>query len=122
MIRKFDENTKLEYRALQIWQILVGAAHNRQILTYIHVAKLIGYKGSGTLSRQLGHIMYLCDKWRLPPLTIIVVNQEDGKPGCGLILDGDENELREEVYKYDWYNLIPPTTDELAKAWASNQT
>lgn len=120
MIRKFDKNTKLEYRALQIYQILVGAAHNRQILTYGHIADLIGYKGSGTLDRQLGHIMYFCMENNLPPLTIIVVNLTEGKPGGGLILDGDESELREKVYKYNWYNLIPPTTDELAIAWASN--
>ncbi|KAA1160655.1 hypothetical protein EU508_09385 [Pseudoalteromonas fuliginea] len=117
MAHKFDEEPTLESRALQIWQILIGAAHNRQIYTYKIVSELLGYDGSGVLNRQLGHIMYWCQQNKVPPLTILVVNEAKGIPGEGLILEGNESQLREKVYKYDWYNLIPPSLEELSEAY-----
>ncbi len=40
-------------RAQLAWQVLVAAAHNRQVLTYTIVAERIGM-GAGTLAEVLG--------------------------------------------------------------------
>ena len=44
-------------RAMQVWQILVGAAHNRQTLTYGQVAEHFEFEGAGVLSQILNCIM-----------------------------------------------------------------
>jgi hypothetical protein len=46
-------------RAIQIWQVLISAAHNRQVLTYGIVADLIGVgqgrqRGLSRFVRTLG--------------------------------------------------------------------
>ena len=50
MVRKFSDEPILPLRALQIWQILISAAHNRQILTYGMLARMLGYEGAGVLA------------------------------------------------------------------------
>ncbi len=60
--------------------------------------------------------MYYCDQNGLPPLTVIVVNQETGLPGVGLITAEDLNASREEVFGFDWYGLFPPTPEEFDQA------
>ncbi|MGY2226987.1 hypothetical protein ACW9IK_30190 [Pseudomonas gingeri] len=116
-IQYFSTAPNLSGRAAQIWQILVSKAHNRQTMTYLELAGLLGYAGSGTLGRQLGHIMFFCDQNDLPPLTVLVVNTETGLPGSGFKNESEIHELREKVYAYDWFNLIPPSASELSEAW-----
>lgn len=73
MIKYFSNHTSLENRALQIWQILIGFAYERKITTYGEVAEILGYKGAGTMDRQLGHILHFCAQNKLPPLSVLVV-------------------------------------------------
>jgi len=94
-------------RAAQIWQVLVGAACNRQVLTYTLVGDRIGM-GAGTLAGPLGLIMKYCERSGLPPLTVLVVNKETGVPGEGLTTLEELNRDRERVFAYDWYKLVPP--------------
>ena len=120
MVRNFGDEPNHPLRALQIWQILIGVAHNRQIITYGMLADMLGYHGAGTLAQPLGHIMYYCQQNELTPLTILVVNRDTGLPGEGLT--GVElNADRESVFKYDWYSIIPPTTDDLREAYIEGQ-
>ena len=42
------DNEQREARAQQIYQIIISAAHNRQIITYKLLGKLIGIKGGGS--------------------------------------------------------------------------
>lgn len=115
----FSENPTLSTRAVQIWQILVSKSHNRQTMTYTNLADLLGYGGSGTLGRQLGHIMFFCAQNNLPPLTVIVVNSETGLPGDGFQHESEIHALRETVYSYDWFNLVPPSDNDFVHAWES---
>lgn len=116
MPRFFSENSTNPTRAQQIWPILVAAAAERRILTYGMVAHLIGYKVSVALGEPLFHIKHWCEVNALPPLTVIVVNKETGKPGSGMsLVDGDT--AREEVFNYAWYSLVPPTVEELKDAY-----
>jgi putative restriction endonuclease len=120
MVRKFSDEPILPLRALQIWQILISAAHNRQILTYGMLAGMLGYEGAGVLAQPLGHIMYYCQQNKLPPLTILVVNQDTGLPGEGLT-GADLNADRESAFRYDWYSIIPPTPEEFREAYTHGQ-
>ena len=117
MIKHFSDHRTLENRALQIWQILVGFAYARKITTYSEIANILNYEGAGTLNRQLGHIMHLCDQSGLPPLTVLVVNSETGLPGEGFETEGDLHRKREKVFNFDWFDVVPPTAEEFFNAW-----
>ena len=80
MVKLFNDNSTHATRALQIWQILIAKASNRQTLTYGMLAQLLGFKGADVLAPILGHIMFYCQQNNLPPLTVIVVNQKTGLP------------------------------------------
>lgn len=117
MNQYFSEKNTLENRALQIWQILIGFAYERKITTYGEIANILGYKGAGTLDRQLGHILHFCAQNKLPPLSVLVVNSETGLPGDGFDTTGDLHKQREKVFNFDWFDIIPPTPTEFASAW-----
>ncbi len=108
--------TKVE-RATQIWPVLVAAAHNRQVLTYGLLADTIRMgppgKGAGTLAHPLGVIMRYCKANRLPPLTVLVVNKTTGQPGKGLKTIKELHTDRERVFRYRWYEALPPQISEL---------
>jgi hypothetical protein len=94
-------------RAMQVWQILISAAHNRQSLTYGQVAGHLEFEGAGVLSQILDQIMRYCRASKLPPLTCLVVNQESGLPGAGLTTVEDLPREREAVYRKNWFALSP---------------
>ena len=101
-------------RALQIWQVLTGAAHNRQTLTYEILADLIG---SGpitvSVSKPLDFLMKYCDQKGLPQITVLVVQKNSGKPGPGLTTVKDPDAERERVFNYLWFREPPLTVQDL---------
>ena len=116
MTRTFADDSHFHTRALQIWQILIGRAHNRQEITYRDLRHLMGYpEGSyNVLSRCLDPVMRYCQQNNLPPLTVLVVGERTGKPGQGFTAgSGDWNSDRARVFAFDWYSIFPPTPDEL---------
>ena len=121
-VSKFSEIKKRNYYALQIYLILIGAAHFRQTLTYGGVAKMLGFDGAGVLAQILDHILYWCIENNLPPLTSIVVSKNSGRAGEGFIGSDDPISAREAVYEFDWYAIIPPTPDELLTARAAHSS
>lgn len=116
MVKKFEDNPTIPGRAVQIWQILVSKAHNRQIITYGILADYLGLAGAIILAQPLNAIMYFCSQNELPPLTAIVVNAKTGLPGEGLKIDGDLNAVREDVFNYNWYGIIPPNETQFSEA------
>ena len=114
MLKRFDdpENRHRPERALQIYQILIGMAHNRQTTTYGRLSDLVGFKGAGVFAQTLGLIMTWCHGNGLPPLTALVVGRH-GTPGSGLATTEDTDRDRERVYDADWYGIFPPSLDEL---------
>ena len=123
-MRSFNPTTDLPARAVQAWQILIGAAMNRQTLTYKGLSVLMYSKeAAGVLDRILGHVAYYCIDNRLPPLTVIVVAKGRGTPGTDIPIDlATRDSERESVYDTDWYDIYPPTADELAEAYALHST
>ncbi len=82
---------------------------------------MYGKDAAGVLDKILGHIAYFCEFYEphsLPPLTSIVVGKSRGTPGRDIPVDRDQiDQLKEDVYEYDWYNVCPPTLEELANAF-----
>lgn len=78
-------------------------------------------QASGVLDKTLGHIAFYCDDHGLPPLTSIVVGKKRGTPGHDIPLEPEKyDQAREEVYDYDWYDIYPPTAEELLLSFNRN--
>lgn len=117
-MKKFSENATHPARALQAWQILISTAKNRQIHTYKTLSELMyGSPAQGVIAPVLGHIACYCNEYNLPLLTALVVNQETGLPGGGIPTNKDLNAEREKVYAYTWYDVYPPSEDELKEIY-----
>ena len=108
--------TKSE-RACQIWGILAWAAKNRQSLTYGHLSKLIGVPTSG-LGQLLEPIQSFCIIEKLPPLTILVVQQDSGFPGSGFTgaKASEFAEAQMKVFDFDWLHYGNPQPEKLEQA------
>lgn len=104
-------------RAAQIWAVLAWAAKNRQIITYPILGKLIGVPPQG-LGHLLEPIQSYCLLKGLPPLTILVVQEQTGLPGVGFNAASASDYAKEQlrVFEYDWIASGAPKPDELAKA------
>lgn len=120
----FNPSSSLSGRAVQAWQILVGLAMNRQTETYDGLSyKMFQKSAAGVLDRILGHIAYYCIDNDLLPLTVIVVNKKRGTPGSDIpIVQGDVDTLRERVYATDWFDIYPPSEEELSDAYAARHS
>lgn len=121
MARKFADYSNNPNRALQVYQILIGKAHNRQTVTYGVLASMIGYSDARPIPNILDHIMRYCEQHDLPPLTALVVNKDTGVPGEGLTGRMNTDVGREEVFNFDWFAVFPPTPDELRQAVHGSQ-
>jgi hypothetical protein len=87
------------------------------MLTYSHLSELIGIPTAG-LGQLLEPIQSYCLLERLPPLTILVVQQDTGIPGSGFT-GTNFNEYAKaymEVFKYDWLKHGNPQPDKLEQA------
>ena len=118
MTRKFADDSHVHTRALQIWQILIGRAHNRQEITYRDLRHLMGYpEGSyNVLSHCLDPVMRYCQQNKFPPLTVLVVGERTGKPGQGFTAgSGDWHSDRAQVFDFNWYSIFPPTLEDLQR-------
>jgi len=123
MVRKFNPTSENPARAVQVWEILVGKAMNRQSVTYEILSELMyGKKAPGVLNSVLGHVAYYCEDNGLPPLTVLVVGESSGIPGEGFrVIDADKrDEYREQVFGCNWYDIYPPSEAELADAYKNH--
>lgn len=95
---------------------------NRQTITYEGLSRLMYQKRApGVLDKILGHIAYYCQDNSLPPLTAIVVGKARGTPGRNIPIDpATFDSERERVYKYDWYDVYPPSEEELEQAFRAH--
>jgi putative restriction endonuclease len=116
MYQKFDDIRTDEARALQVYLVLLGLAADRKTTTYGLLAKTLGFGGAGVFSGILGHIMFWCEQNKLPALTSLVVGGKSGIASHGLVKAKDKDAAREEVYKFSWYDVVPPTALDLEKA------
>jgi hypothetical protein len=98
-------------RAVQIWQVLVSAAHDRRTVTYALLAEWIGL-GQNLLAQPLGMVARYCALRQLPPLTVLVVQADVGRPAAGFTWASDVDFAREAVFQRAWYALRPPSAND----------
>ncbi len=98
-------------RAAQIWQVLVAAAHDRRTLTYAIVAERIGIEPN-QLAQPLGMVARYCSLRQLPPLTVLVVQVDVGRPAAGFSWASDVDYAREAVFQQGWFSLRPPSSSD----------
>ena len=98
-------------RALQLWQVLISAAHNRQVLTYEMVDNLTRLQPLG-LANLLNPILHYCERNQLPFLPILVVSKETGRPGQGFPEKIGLDAERERVFAHNWFGMKPPSADD----------
>lgn len=104
-------------RASQIWAVLAWAATSRQSLTYGQLSKLIGVPTAG-LGQLLEPVQSYCIDSSLPPLTVLVVQQESGLPGSGFTgaTADDFASAQAAVFGYDWLHHGNPQPEALEAA------
>jgi hypothetical protein len=95
---------------------------NRQTLTYKGLARLMYRRDAqGVLDKILGHIACYCIDHKLAPLTSIVVGQGRGTPGHDIPMDlSKRDKERENVYATDWYDIYPPSAEELHASYMNH--
>jgi hypothetical protein len=100
-------------RAVQVWQVLVSAAHYRQTLTYALLAERIGLE-THMLAQPLGMVAQYCAMRQLPPITVLVVQADAGRPARGFQWASDPDFAREAVYRHTWFRSPPPSSGDFA--------
>ena len=104
-------------RASQIWAVLAWVASHRQNITYSQLAQATG-AFTGGLGQLLEPIQSYCQLKNLPPLTILVVQQESGLPGSGFTA-ATASELasaQAKVFAFGWLEHGNPGPEQLEQA------
>ena len=108
-------------RAAQIMPVLRLVAKHQSRIAYNEMATAIGGPAIG-IGQWLGPVQDYCEVQNLPPLTVLVVNEETGEPGPGYRVRDTVGRDREAVYAYDWLlwsggeGRVAPTPEEFEKA------
>jgi hypothetical protein len=106
-----------EQRAMQMWSILCLAAAHRQMLTYRIVENLTGLHRAG-IGDCLRPVQQFCTEQQLPPLTCLVVSEEDGLPGEGcLTSSADLPKALLRVFGHNWQKTCSPSSEQIADAY-----
>jgi len=95
-IKKYGPGDRLYVRAQQVWLILVAHIMAKQkqrerwqekLITYGDLAERMGddRRAAIGLGRELGIVGEYCIDNKLPAMNCIVVNQDDRKPGLGVV-------------------------------------
>jgi len=95
-------------RAAKAWEILIKIAKKRDFIRYKGLGDKIGIHHRA-IRFVLGVIQEYCIINKLPPLTILIGDQ-NGMPGKGFTAWNRENidEGKKEVYDYNWSSLENP--------------
>ena len=126
--KRFSRGDRVYVQAQQIWLILMAFAMTKKppsqpkTMTYGELALTMGYddtRAGHTLGRQLGIVGQYCVQNDLPPLNVIVVNQETGMPGDEVVLRPGRfvKEEQKAVLTEDWFTVRVPTTGTFRQIW-----
>jgi len=98
-------------RAYRTWSILTQYAARKSSITYGQIGKRLGIHHRPTRF-ILDLIQNYCLEEKLPPLTVLAVNQGTGLPGLGFIAwDVDNLEQgRQQVFSHPWSSFKNPFT------------
>ena len=128
MARRYKKKGDRVYvQAQRIWLILSAHAVLRRetrcngfrkgLLGYGDLAELMGKdrRAGITLTRQLGIVGHYCLEHELPPLNVIVVNQNTGEPGADVVLTPGSSIRQDQrkVLRFPWFEMRPPSIKSL---------
>jgi hypothetical protein len=102
-------------RAIQTWQVLIGAAHHRQTITGERLGELIGVR-SDDLAPPLSQLTRWCARNGWPPITSLVLGTATGGSDEGLASGRGSDHDRERVFQHSWFKMPPLTVGELEAA------
>jgi len=119
-----------EQLAAQVWQVLVLAARNQQILSYAALEEVTGVPGRG-LAPILSKVEHYCKDKGFPHLTAVVVSQASGFPGhlfpgyaeaekdLELVREPGLHGLRiiqeqARTFVFEWTEHLPPSEHDFA--------
>ncbi|HEY8536810.1 MAG TPA: hypothetical protein VIL25_10175 [Vicinamibacterales bacterium] len=85
-------------------------------MTYTELRDVVGFGTPVGMGYFLEPILCYCRQHDLPPLSVLVVNQETGMPGMGFAASGDWHKAREDVYRFNWYGIVPPSPEDFEQA------
>jgi hypothetical protein len=126
-IRKYSHGDRVYVRAQQVWLILVAHVMSTtgkfadRLLTYGELATRMGLnkKAAIGLGRELGIVGQYCVRNGLPALNCIVVSQQTGTPGHGVVVSKKKtwrDDARESL-NTDWFRFRVPSTGTLRQVW-----
>lgn len=99
-----------EQRAFRTWDILVDYATNKSKITYKKLGEKLGIHHRA-VKHALGPILEYCLLNELPPLTILIINQNTMEPGKGFFAAWDIENPEDgfnKVFKFNWKSLPNP--------------
>jgi hypothetical protein len=107
------ENTRVRaaIRAAKAWNLLAAMAERRQTERYLPFAERLDYthpQRGQNMSHVLQYIYDYCKANEIPHLHLLAVNVT-GRAGC----PSADWESIEEVFAFDWSDIVPPTWEEL---------
>jgi hypothetical protein len=126
-MKKYKKGDRIPVRAQQIWHILTSHAvlkpdgqyesdggwsgWGKGLITYSDLAEQMGMSRNAgrTLSRHLGLIGFFCIENNLPPLNTIVINDDTGIPGKGVVEKKGFSKDQKNVLDHPWFSYRPPT-------------
>jgi hypothetical protein len=94
-------------KAAKIWPHLVRAASAKSTMTSVDLAPRVGVVHR-TLIKPLDVIAKHCKAQGLPPLPVVVVANDTGKPAPSSLDSDDVASAYRRVYEYDWTRVTNP--------------
>ena len=107
------EMSRTQVRAYQIWAVLTYAASKSQIITYKELDNATGLVAGG-MSDALDMLQKYCKSQKLPPITALVVQEDNRKPGNWSVKDMKKwpDALRK-IHTRKWNRKDAPKLDAL---------
>jgi len=97
-------------RLTQLWSLLVESAHAQRVLTYDIIGQMIGVPEQA-IGCFLRPIQDYCHFHGLPPLTSLILSEEEGPQASNETEDVFKERTR--VYFFDWFSQKSPTPEDL---------
>jgi hypothetical protein len=125
-IKRFQPGDRTYVRAQRVWLALAcHIEHGGGVLTYGDLAAGMGMDrraGIG-LHRELGIIGTYCIQNDLPAIGCIVVAQETGVPGAGVISRPGRNwqDDQNDALRTRWFDFRVPTSGTFRQVWEQMQ-
>jgi len=101
--------------AVQVWQVLIAAAHHHQTITADDLGALIGVSGND-LGPSLRCLTRCCVTSDWPLITALVQSTPPGNPGADPKGSQDTDAGRQRVYGHNWFRMRPVTVAALEEA------